>query len=327
MEAKGKLRSSTRLVEPLFALAGLAAAIGLIADPAAAADTAAVAGAPYHGPRKTIAISGFDAAGPFLARYGDAGTSLSAMLATELARTDRFVLVERPDVDTLLRERALAQSGTTNGAVDGQLTGAQIFVRGTVTEFEEQERGGGFNIGFNGGGLLGSLGQQRSSGRMAITLRLIDASTGAVLATHVVERRFSNSSVNLTGQVRGLSVGGGNFSQAAIGRVAREAIAEATRTLVAAMERVPWQALVAEVDADRVYISAGRNANLAPGARLRAVRQQRTITDPATGQVLGSEQRTIADLVIESVHDRYAIGRLASPATLQRGDVVHLIGG
>lgn len=325
MEAKGKLRSSTRLVEPLIALAGLAAALAFVAEPAAAADTIVAASA-YHGPRKTIAISGFDAAGPFLARYGDAGSSLSAMLATELARTDRFILVERPDVDTLLRERALVQSGTTSGAADRQMMGAQIFVRGTVTEFEEQERGGGLNIGFNTGGLLGSLGQQRSSGRIAITLRLIDAATGAVLASHVVERRFSSSSVNITGESRGLSVGTGRFNQAAIGRVSREAIAEAARTLVASIETVPWQALVAEVDADRVYVSAGRNANLAPGARLRAVRQERTITDPATGQVLGSEQRTIADLVIESVHDRYAIGRLASPAAVQRGDVVHLIG-
>ena len=326
MVVKGKLNSSAAWVRPLAGLLALTAACAAVVEPAAAAEASAAVPATPFSPRKTIAVSGFDAAGGFLLRYGDAGATLGTMLASELARSNRFILVERADLDALLRENSMAQQGVTTAGTGRPLLGAQILVRGTVTEFEEQERGGGLNLSFTAGGMLGGLGQNRTSGRIAITLRVIDAASGAVIATHNVERRFSSSSVNLQAQTRGVSLGTSGFEQAAVGRAAREAIAEAARTLVAATERVPWQASVAEVDADRVYISAGLNANLAPGARLRAVRTERSITDPSTGALLGNEQRTIGDLVIESVHDRYAVGRLIAPAALERGDIVHLLG-
>jgi curli biogenesis system outer membrane secretion channel CsgG len=283
----------------------------------------------YDGPRKTIAVSRFDAVGSFVGEYGgwDIGGGLAAMLVAELVRTNRFVVVERAELDMLLREQQMALSDVTRGASGAPLLGAQTFIRGSVTEFAQQERGGGLNVGLNLPGVSGGLGSRQASGHITIDLRLIDAATGTVVSTVQVKKTIRSSSLALQGRTGVISFGGDQFDQTSLGRASREAITEAVTRITAEMVSVPWQALVANVETDRVYINAGRSANVTPGASMRAVRVERTITDPASGEVLGGELRTIGDLTIEQVEDRYSIGRWLGQEPPRRGDVVHLIGG
>jgi curli biogenesis system outer membrane secretion channel CsgG len=282
----------------------------------------------YNGPRKTIAVTRFDAVGSFAAEYGgwDIGGGLAAMLVGELAKTNRFVVVERAELPALLREQQMASSGVTTGD-DRPLLGAQILVRGSVTEFDQDEGGGGFNIGLARNNFLGGLGLAQMTGHVTIDLRMIDASTGAIISTHRVDKRVSESSVALRARTDDIAFGGDTFNKTSLGRASREAIEQAVAEIVMGMDNVPWQALVAGVDNDRVFINAGRNANIAPGMTLRAVRADRTITDPATGQVLGSERRTIGDLTVVQVEDRYAVARWMGVEPPRRGDTVQLLAG
>lgn len=326
------LKIEARRLRRKILLAGMAVTaacfIGAAPWPAAAAATAqAIAYPAYQGPKKTLAVSRFDASGGFIARYGgwDIGGGLAAMLATELSRTNRFIIVERGDLDLLLAEKQMAQGGQTQGTSATPLLGAQTFIHGSVTEFEEQEKGGGLSLGFNSGGFAGALGGRQSSGSLVIDLRLIDAASGAVLATYKAKRKLKASSLALQGRTAsGFSLDADQFRQSSLGRAAREAIAEAAAAIVADLERVPWQALVAEVDGERVYINAGRNANVAPGAMMRVVRRTRTISDPATGEILGGEQGTVGKLVIEAVDDRFATGRWEGETAPRRGDIVQI---
>jgi curli biogenesis system outer membrane secretion channel CsgG len=324
---ENSFRTNRRRPLLLAAIAGAAFCLGAMPVAAAAEKAEAVAHPAYQGPKKTLAVSRFDASGGFIARYGgwDVGGGLAAMLATELSRTNRFVIVERGDLDLLLAEKQMAQSGQTQGAATTPLLGAQTFIHGSVTEFEEQEKGGGLSLGFSSGSFAGALGGRKASGSLVIDLRLIDAASGAVLATYKAERKIKASSLALQGRTAGgLSLDADQFRQSSLGRAAREAIAEATAAIVSDMERVPWQALVAEVDGERVYINAGRNANVAPGARMRVVRRTRTISDPATGEILGGEQGTVGALVIEAVDDRFATGRWVGETAPRRGDIVQI---
>lgn len=282
----------------------------------------------YNGPRKTIAVTRFDAVGSFAAEYGgwDIGGGLAAMLVGELAKTNRFVVVERAELPALLREQQMASSGVTTGD-DRPLLGAQILVRGSVTEFDQDEGGGGFSIGLARNNLLGGLGVGQTTGHVTIDLRLIDATTGAIVSTHRVDKRVSEGSIALRARTNDIAFGGEMFNKTSLGRASREAIQQAVADVIMGMDNVPWQALVANVDGDRVFINAGRNANLAPGMTMRAVRADRTITDPATGQVLGSERRTIGDLTVVQVEDRYAVARWAGVEPPRRGDVVTLLAG
>ncbi len=108
----------------------------------------------------------------FIVRW--VGRGLAAMLAAELVRTNRFVVVERAELDTLLREKQMAQTDVTRGTSGGPLLGARTFIRGSVTAFDQEEKGGGFSLGFSLPGLTGAASARRATGHVAIDLRLID---------------------------------------------------------------------------------------------------------------------------------------------------------
>jgi curli biogenesis system outer membrane secretion channel CsgG len=57
------------------------------------------------GPKKRIAVATFDGAGG-----SDVGGGLSSQLTAELLKTGRFVVLERADLATVLREQELAPS-------------------------------------------------------------------------------------------------------------------------------------------------------------------------------------------------------------------------
>jgi curli biogenesis system outer membrane secretion channel CsgG len=323
--------SSTRTrvwLMPVATAIAMACAAAPVSQALARSDASEISYPAYQGPKKTIAVSKFDAVGSFVGQFGgwDVGGGLAAMLTTELAQTNRFVVVERPDLDTILREKQMALTGVTRGVTGQQLLGAQTIVRGSVTTFEQNNGGGGLNIGLNLPGFNGGAAGRTMSGHIAIVLRLIDAETGAIISTSRVEKTVRSRSVALQGSVRNVSFGGDQFHNTSIGKAAEQAIAEAVAHIVDGMEQVPFQALVAKVDGDRVSINAGHNANLAPGARMRIVRTTDTVTDPQTGELLGSTRATVGDIEIVRVEDRYAVGRLINAAApVQRSDVAQLV--
>lgn len=249
------------------------------------------------------------------------------MLVEELNRTNRFVVVDRADLDALLREKQMALGDVSKGASGAPLLAAQTFVRGSVTEFDQDEKGGGFSIGLGLNGNGGGASRRVANGHVAIDLRMIDSETGVVLATAHVDRKVRSSSIALSGMARNVSFGGDQFRNTSLGKASRAAIEEAVAQIISGMERVPFEALVARVDGPHIYINAGRSANIAPGSRMRILRSIDTVRDPQTGEVLGGSKQTIADLVIDRVEDRFAAGTVqpgGSPASV--GDIVQLLG-
>jgi curli biogenesis system outer membrane secretion channel CsgG len=68
----------------------------------------------YIGPKKKMAIAKFENATRFGKRR--LGENMTSVLTTELSKTRRFILLERADVDKILDQLALAQSGITEGS-------------------------------------------------------------------------------------------------------------------------------------------------------------------------------------------------------------------
>ena len=284
----------------------------------------------YHGPKKTIAVTQFDANGAFVARYGgyDIGGGIAAMLISELRKTERFVVLERAELNTLLNEKQMGLAGVTaNGNAGQKLMGAQLFIRGSVTEFSQQDKGGGLNIGFGLGGFSNALGARTKKGSIAIDVRLIDAGSGRIVSSYTAKRKIKSRSVGFRTGKGGLSLGGDGFNQTPIGKATREVIQDAVAQLVRDQQQVAWQALVARVDGNRVYVNAGSNANVRPGSQMAAIRTVNVVTDPSTGEVLGSERATLGNITIDQVQGRYSVGTFNGNYAPRRGDIVNLAGG
>ncbi len=282
----------------------------------------------YQGPKKTIAVAKFDAHGAFVAKYGgwDLGGGLAAQLVSELSRTKRFIVVDRFDLKAVLREQQMGlEKLTKTGAPQaGQLLGAQYLIRGSVTQFEQNESGGGISVGLSLPGFGGALSPQVRNGTVGMDIRIIDTTSGRIVKTYVVKKEVSGMALALDASTGKVNFGGDVFKKTALGQATRAAIAEAVERIIDGMEAVPWQALVAQVKGPKIYVNAGGNANLKRGDTLFIYRVTDRITDPATQEVLGVEERKIGEIRIDRVAQKYAVGFAAGEgvAPPQRGDVL-----
>jgi curli biogenesis system outer membrane secretion channel CsgG len=288
--------------------------------------------AAHAGARKTVAVAQFDGHGAFVDKYGswdEIGGGLAAMLVTELDRSGHFNVVDRADVDAVLREQQYSESGltATRTVRAGKLLGAQFLVRGSVTEFDDAESGGGFSIGGAFGGVLGSISPQSRSGHVAIDVRVIDTTTGQVVHSYRAESRIEESAIAGSIGTKNLSLGADHFDRTPLGKAARAAIAEAVHSIIGALTSFAWEGAVAKVNGGTLYVNAGMDSGLVPGDVLTIYRVVDQVTDPVTGEILGLETAVLGQATITQVQSRYATARFATASPPQVGDVLRLAGG
>jgi len=162
----------------------------------------------YNGPKARIAVARFDvkaAKARDIYGYAQIGDGLAEMLTTELFNTNRFIVLERQQLQDILKEQDLGASGRVRpetAAPIGQVEGAEILVYGAVTAFEPNYRGGGG--GFVIPGLNVGLGGAAKQAYMAIDLRLVDTRTSRILAATTVEGKSTDY-----GAIFGAVIGGG----------------------------------------------------------------------------------------------------------------------
>lgn len=279
------------------------------------------------GPKKRIAVSEFGATGKFKSRYGDwdIGGGLAAQLIAALEESGHFIVVERSGLSDVLREQEMAQrnlTGGDSGPDAGRLTGAQILVRGDVTAFGPRSEGGGFSIGFGTADAGGALGLGGDTAHVGMDLRLIDTTTGQVLDTFHTEAEADSTSLAADVRVDEVSFGGDTFNKTPLGKATRRAIQRASHRIAQSASDERWQTRVAKVEAGRVYIAAGRDAGIEPGDGLVCHRVTDTITDPATGELLGRETERLGEVLVETVKAEHAIGRFLGGERPQRGDLL-----
>ena len=322
------LHSSLRGIA-LFGALIVATACATSSAPVLAESSSRVGPVGNFGPKKTIAVARFDANGAFVARYGGydvVGGGLAAQLSTALARSGRYTLVDRSELPNVLREQEMGLRGLTTANTaprTGELLGAQLLVRGSVTSFEQADECGGLRVGAPiAGSFIGGLAARGDRGHVAMDLRVIDTTTGRVVATTTIKKKVSRSSFALAGTSRDVSFGGDAYQRTALGRATREAIEKAVTWLEYSANAVPWTAQVAKVQRGQVYVNAGSNANLKSGDTLWVYRVVERVLDPVTGELLGTEEAEIGSLRIGSVNARYSTASFSGRQDPHAGDLV-----
>jgi curli biogenesis system outer membrane secretion channel CsgG len=112
------------------------------------------------------------------------GRAASAMLIDRLIETGQFRVVERAMLDEIRREQAVNETpdGPTN------FTGAAYVVTGSITKFaKSRRRRGGIMGAVAGAAGVGALSREQTSYEVGMSVRVVDASTGEVLAAMSTE--------------------------------------------------------------------------------------------------------------------------------------------
>lgn len=273
------------------------------------------------GPKRTVAVGRFDSIGSFAANYGDwsIGGGLSAMLVTALREADRFIVVERSNLQQVLAEQELASAGLTRQEgrpQTGNLQNAQIIIYGAVTEFDAGNSGGGLSLGVSSGALGSLLGggasMQGKTGKVGLDIRIVDTSTGEILDSFTVSESARSRSFDVNAGYKGINLGTNQFYKTPLGQAARKAITKAVQQIARKSEDVNWSSSVVDFDAGEIYLNYGENAGLKTGDQFIVERVVRRLTDPNTGELLSVRKKELGLVTLTGVEERLSYGDYAA---------------
>lgn len=281
---------------------------------------------PPSGPKQVVAVGAFEGAG----KLGwDEGPVMAALLQDQLMQSGRFVVVERQQLDSILKEQDLGAAGRINSETAlkiGQIVGASILIQGTVTQFEPGEEGksGRVNIPIGGiGGGVG-LGGSKVTSKVAMQLRIIDLTTSRVLSTHKAEATGTHKSMGMDVYTSVGSAGGDQFKNTPLGETAEECISKCVDHIISTMANVPFSARVAEVDGKSIYINAGTNRGMTEGTVLTLYKTGKVITDPDTGLALDVKMERTGSVKVDSVQEKISVCSLVDGQMPKRGDTLKI---
>lgn len=278
----------------------------------------------YKGPKKRIAVIDFEMKVP--RAHWKIGSGMAEMLITALHKTGKFVILERKMIRDIIKEQDLGERGKVRketAARIGDILGAQVLVRGAVTEFEEKVGRGGV-----GGVLLkkkAGAGLTTTTAYVACDLRMYDATTGVILEATSKKAKARSVGVVLAGVLRSGNILGAGFStKTPLGKATRRCIEEIVNAIVDRMETVPWQAKIVKVSDGKVHISVGANAGIRKGEVFDVYRVGEELIDPDTGLSLGAEETYAGKIEIRKAEKKYAIATILEGEGFRRGDVVRI---
>jgi curli biogenesis system outer membrane secretion channel CsgG len=147
---------------------------------------------------------------------------LSDMLASELASTKAFQVLERKEIDAVMGEQDLGQSGRISASTKakmGQIKGAKYLIAGTVSSYEEtRSTGGGVSLG----GI--SLGGQKDKTYVAIDVKVIDTDTGEIVDTRTIEAESGGLGLGAGVNIGNFSIHGADYKKTPAGKAIRACI-------------------------------------------------------------------------------------------------------
>jgi curli biogenesis system outer membrane secretion channel CsgG len=269
----------------------------------------------------------------------DIGKGIADMLVTNLVRNGTYSVIERKQLDQVLREQNFQQSGRADPSSAVQLAkilGVDAIIIGSITQFGRDDKklgvgGAGVHVGGIG---IGGFGKKSAKAVVQIDARIVSTTTAEILGVATGHGESKRSGLTLAG---GLAIGGtggagvldmgsSNFANTIIGEATRLAVDSLTGQLAAAAggiqeTKVEIRALVADVSGGEVTINVGTGAGVKIGAEYDVVRPGREIRDPATGRVLRRTTAPVGKLKVTQADEGSATGTLSGgPARV--GDCV-----
>jgi curli biogenesis system outer membrane secretion channel CsgG len=154
---------------------------------------------------------------------GGSGSELQDMLIAELAATDSFSILERKELDSVISELKLGESGLVDQRTKnklGKLKGAKYLIAGTVSSFEVNTTGSDAGVSFMGF----SVGGKKETAYLAVDVKLLDVETSEVVEARTIEANSSSGGLKVSGSIMGLSGGVGKNEKTPTGKAIRACI-------------------------------------------------------------------------------------------------------
>ncbi len=270
--------------------------------------------------RKIIAVSRFEnrttAAGQI-----NLGSGMSDQLTNALVQSDNFIVLERQGLSDVLREQDFARSGRaaqSTVARTGQAISAQILIKGTVTEFAENESGGGAGISFKGF----TVGTESVESHVALILRIIDTTTGQVLDSVRLEGKAKGSGYKFGVAYMGFGFDAEKFKNTALSKSVQIVIDNAVEMISRNLNELPFEGKIVKVKDDTYYTNIGSRNKVSGGDVFDVYSPEDVLIDPDTGENLGSLRKKVGTVVISMPQEKYSKAFASQGQAFKKGYVL-----
>jgi curli biogenesis system outer membrane secretion channel CsgG len=239
----------------------------------------------YQGLKRKVAIARFSnetqyAKGIFYDKENDPiGKQAVDILSTKLAASNKFVLLERQDMDKILEELKIG------GNVGFQKVGADYLIIGSVTEFGRKNEGDATVF-------------SRSKTQVVqagVSIRLVDVSTGQIIYSE--EAKGEAETTNKTSFGLGKSA---DFDATLSDKAISAAISKLVENIVNNCMDKPWKSYFLSFDNDGIIISGGKNQGIKTGDIYSVLERGKSVKNPQTGMIIELPGKTVGKIRILS---------------------------
>lgn len=273
--------------------------------------------------KKRIAVVSFqDRSG-----YGhNIGKGISDMLITSLVESDKFLVIERSELDELLKEQGLGMSGAVtqqSAAKVGQLLGVEMIITGSISEFGQKKDkvGGGLGSlsGFN-------IGVSTQTARVAVDIRIVNVNTGEIAVAKAAVGEDKSTGLDRIGIADIDFHNSTTWDNTQLGKASRIAINQSVEYVTNAMKGVQWEGKIIKATETTIFMKPGSKGGVQPGMVFYVYQPGEELIDPDTGLSLGSEETKIGQLqVTGDIGDGRACKAIVKSGTgFKTGDLIRV---
>ena len=276
------------------------------------------------GLRYSITVTKFENQAGWYGQW-DIGDAWDTVLTDMLNQTGRFIVLGETDMrGAAMDEQDFAASGATAGGkkapVTGQMTPAQLLVKGAITHVQGDTGGAGGGIRIKGFRIGGKGGK----GEVNATIYIIDSTTGQVVASKSVVGTYKQKGMDVGYSTGGWGAAFGGDKIDNVGLAVQDACAQAVTFMIEQLPGISWTGTVVMVKGDKVYINRGSREGVTMGQNF-TVGDVEVIRDPDTGEVLDESMTEIAALSVSQVKEKLSIATVTSgsASALKKGMTIH----
>ncbi|HUJ14813.1 MAG TPA: CsgG/HfaB family protein [Thermoanaerobaculia bacterium] len=276
------------------------------------------------GLRYSITVTKFENKAGWAGQW-DIGDAWATVMTDQLNQTGKFIVLGEKDMRSeAMAEQDFAASGRTAGGnkapVTGQMTPAQLLVKGAITHVQEDTSGGHGGISFGGV----SVGGRGGKGEVNATIYIVDSTTGQVLASKSVVGTSTQRGLSVGVYHDGVGANAGGHHNDNVGKAVESAVGEAVKFLVDQLPKIPWSGTVVQSAGGKVYINRGSREGVSVGQSFVCGTAD-VIRDPDTGEVLDTQVKEVARLRVSEVREKLSICTVAggNAAAVRKGMAIH----
>jgi curli biogenesis system outer membrane secretion channel CsgG len=179
----------------------------------------------------------------------DIGKGIADLVVDGLVEDGSYRVIERKRLDAILAEQNFSNSdradpSAAKTAQIGKALGVRYLIVGSITKFGMEQKGtsiSGGGWGYGGFG-VGDVGTKKGKATVAVTARMIDTTTGEIMASAKGEGTSSRSGLMLGGAVPhaggSIAFGSSEYRETVLGEATEAAVKQVIAKLIAAKTRL-----------------------------------------------------------------------------------------